>query len=145
MKVKGLDGRLYQWKIANHVPLSNDERPRSQYHVAARSLLKRLYPTDQILEEVPLPGVVAGKTLYADFYVPLRRLLIEVQGEGHYSFIPQFHGDTVGYMAARRRDQAKREWCDLNELLLVELPYDETTSSWSARILSAFDSTDMCE
>jgi hypothetical protein len=136
MKIRGLDGREYHWKLQGHVPVLNDERPRSKYHKAAKVLLRELYPLDRILEEVPLPGVVAQKTLFADFYLPLRQLLIEVQGEQHYKFTPVFHGTTSGYMAALKRDQAKREWCALNHLRLVELPYNEDTATWTKRILN---------
>jgi hypothetical protein len=135
MKVRGLDGRDHVWKIDGHVPSLGDDRPRSKYHLAARELLKRLYPLDRVLEEVPLPGVIAGKTLYVDFYLPLRKILIEVQGQQHYKFTPAFHGNRVGYMAGLRRDQAKREWCVLNELVLIELPYTESIDVWSKRII----------
>lgn len=138
MKVQGLDGRPYQWKLSGHVPLLDDERERSSYHLAARALLKRLYPLDRLLEELPIPGAWEHETLYLDFYVPLRRLCVEVHGEQHYSFNRFFHGDKAGFLKSRRRDQAKREWCHLNGFVFVEFPFSESVDGWSKRVVDAY-------
>jgi hypothetical protein len=37
---------------------------------------------------------------------------------------------------SRKRDKDKREWCELNEITLVELPYDEE-EKWKSLIASA--------
>lgn len=130
MKVRGLDGRLHSWS-----PTSNP-RACSQYHDRARKVLRQLYPSEQILEEVALPGC-GDTTLYADFYLPLHRLVVEVQGEQHYKQVPHFHqNNPLNFLAAKRRDQQKQEWCELNNLRLVELPYTEDDDGWKSRLVS---------
>lgn len=131
MKVKGLDNRLYNWKLLNHVPLGDDERNRSKYHLAARQLLTQLFPTDRVLEEVPLPG---SGGLTADFLIPAEKLIIEVHGEQHYKYVMHFHGSLLGFIAARKRDMNKKRWCELNGIRLVELPYTEAVDEWRRRI-----------
>lgn len=135
MKVRGLDGREYNWRLTGHVVRGDDERPRSSYHLLARDLLRRFYPSDRVLEEVFLPGL--RTVMYADFVVPLRRLVIEVQGEQHYKFVPYLCRDRLAYLAALGRDVDKRRWCVLNELSLVELPFHESEHEWTQRIRNA--------
>lgn len=135
MKVRGLDGREYNWRLAGHGVRSDDDRPRSQYHLRARALLRRIYPADRLLEEVFLPGLSTAE--YADFVLPLRRLVIEVQGQQHTDPDHYFHGDRMAYLRASKRDQDKRLWCELNDLSLVELPFSEKDDDWSERIFNA--------
>jgi hypothetical protein len=133
MKVKGLDGKLHNWKLVGHVPLGDDSRPRSQFHVNARNLLTKIFPADRILEEVPLPG---SSGLTADFYIPSQKLMIEVHGEQHYKYVPHFHQNILGFFAAKKRDETKRRWCAINHIALVELNYKENIDEWHQRILS---------
>lgn len=140
MRVTGLDGVEYNWRLAGHAPPGDDDRPRSSYHLAARGLLRRLYPSDRLLEEVPLPG--CGSDLRADFYLALRRLMVEVQGEQHYRLVGRFHGDTLGYLASRRRDLDKKRWCVINGIVLAEFPYHEDENGWRRRIRDAYAQED---
>ena len=52
MKTRDLDGNIYNWKTQGTIVRSNEQRPRSKLHLTARSLLRNLYPTLQISEEV---------------------------------------------------------------------------------------------
>lgn len=131
MKVIGLNGRTYTWNLVGRVVLGDDERPRSKYHLLARELLTELYPLDRILEEVPLPG---SDGLTGDFYIASAKLMIEVQGEQHYKYIPHFHTNLLGFIHSKKRDANKRTWCELNNIRLVELPYSEDTNGWKRRL-----------
>ena len=131
MKIKGLNGTDYNWKLVGHVPLGDDEQRRSQYHLAARDLLTTLYPLDRVLEEVPLPG---SNGLTADFVLPSLKLIVEVHGEQHYKFVPHFHTNILGFFAGKKRDENKRLWCRINNLCLVELPHWESVDEWKRRI-----------
>ncbi len=133
MKIKGLDGKKYSWSFYGQMPDISDERKRSSLHIRARNLLKSLYPVDRILEEVHLPG---SGNLYADFWLPLRNKIIEVHGEQHYKFIPFFHGTQLNFLSSKANDNNKKEWCSVNGIILVELPYNESDEQWKSRIQS---------
>lgn len=133
MKIKGLDGKKYSWSFYGQMPDISDERKRSSLHIRARNLLKSLYPVDRILEEVHLPG---SGNLYADFWLPLRNKIIEVHGEQHYKFIPFFHGTQLNFLSSKANDNNKKEWCSVNGIMLVELPYNESDEQWKSRIQS---------
>ncbi len=137
-KVVGLDGRSYPWRLAGHLPDGDDERPRSSFHLAARALLKAVFPLEQILEEIALPG---SGYLSADFFLPHWNLVVEVHGQQHYCFSKLFHRDRNDFLAGKVRDRVKREWCELNGITLVELPYNEDLDEWRKRIGSAVSGT----
>jgi hypothetical protein len=133
VKVKGLDGKTHVWSFYGKMPDISDERKRSELHLRARNILKELYPVDRILEEVYLPGSTG---LYADFWLPLRNKIIEVHGEQHYKFIPFFHGTMLNFLSSKANDNKKRQWCELNGIVEVELPFNESDEQWKSRIES---------
>jgi len=133
MRVLDLNGEYSTWRITGHIPKANSTKLCSQYHLRARSLLKELFPVCPILEEVPI-SIRRLETLYLDFYIPLHNLCVEVHGEQHYSFIPHYHGNLLGFAKAKKRDREKIEWCEINEITIVELPYNEDLNEWQTRI-----------
>jgi len=98
--------------------------------------LKEIFPYDRILEEVTLPGTKTGSRrslLYADLYVPNRSLIVEVHGEQHFKFNSFFHKDKMAFFKAQARDKDKRAWCDLNDMTLIELNYNESEDEWRTK------------
>lgn len=131
MKVVGLDGKIQTWSLMHG---NNPERKSSAYHKKARTLLKELFRSDVIWEEVTIPGM--RPPLYADFVLPFRKLVVEVHGEQHYKWIEHFHSTKKEFLIAQARDAKKSDWCKLNGLAFVELPYMETIDEWRERIIN---------
>ena len=134
IEIVGLDARGYIW-----TPLSaaSKKGARSKLHEKARKLLEEFYPYDTILEEVTLPGSkdqFGGKSLRADMFLPARRIIVEVHGEQHYKFNTFFFKSKLDFYKAKARDSDKREWCDLNEIELIELNYNEDIDEWRTKI-----------
>ncbi len=131
MKYLGFDNRLHPIQVTDYFVYDDDSRDRSELHIRARKILKSLFPCDKILEEVTLPGSKKnGSVLYADFFIPSRSLMVEVHGKQHYEYIPFFHGSKLGFVKSKLRDNDKKEWCDINNIELVELPYNLTDEEW---------------
>ena len=133
MKITGLDGKTYTWNLTNHVPYKDDNRPRSQHHIRARSLLTEEFPYDRILEEVSLPGC----GLCADFYIPKRKLMIEVHGAQHYECNSFFYKSKADFYKAQTRDKKKASWANLNNITYVALPHTESNDEWRKRIINS--------
>lgn len=80
-----------------------------------------------------------GQRLFFDFHLPDLNLVIEVQGEQHYKFVPFFHTDARSFRTQRYRDQLKEEWCATNSKLLLKLCYKEletlTSEQFRNRVL----------
>ena len=131
MFVEDLEGNVSQWKARGR-EIVQDRRPRSNLHKAARELLKNKYPTLLVLEEVPLKPR-PRTTLYLDFYLPLRKLAIEVHGQQHYKFSSLFHSSPSDFLDQKKRDRDKAEWCDINGIELIVLAHDEQ-EDWSELI-----------
>lgn len=130
MKVIGLDGKTYGWELLQK---NHTDRYCSWGHERARELLKELFPLDKIYEEEGLPGT--KPTLFADFIIPLRKLLIEVHGKQHYEWIPHFHTTRKDFLNAQACDRKKREWSERNNFSYIELPDTEEINGWRRRIL----------
>ncbi len=131
MKVKGFDGRSHSFLPVGHMPDENDKRKKSTLHIRARKILRELYPTDRVLEEVSLPG---SGGLISDFYLPNRKIMVECHGEQHYRFNAHFHRTRLNFLKSQSNDRRKKEWCDMNNISLIELPFDEDDDDWRARI-----------
>ncbi len=132
MRVKDLNGKETHWNITGHV-VNVDSRARSSLHLRARQLLKSRYPTATITEEVPIK-IRPSETLYLDFFLPLQKLCIEVHGEQHYKFSSHYHGTVAAFAASKKRDAAKKEWCEINNIRYVELSYKDNDEIWREQI-----------
>jgi len=134
MKTIDLDGNISDWKISGKVFKHSQSVSKSSLHLKARKILSELYPTLQVLEEVPL-NPKRGITLYLDFYLKLINLAVEVHGEQHYKFVPHFHQSTTGFMKYKQNENNKEAWCEKNGIRLVSLPYNEDENEWRSRII----------
>ena len=133
MKTRGLDGQIHNWKLHGYVVRASESRPRSKLHLKARTILKDIFPTVQILEEVAAP-ITRTEKLFFDFYINTVKLVVEVHGQQHYKFNTLFHSSAQDFANQRKRDRRKAEWCEYNNITYVELPYNEDDDQWRIRI-----------
>ena len=131
MIVKDLEGNDHNWSLLGKI--KNLRKNISGLHKKANELLIQLYPTIPILQEVDIP-LRRTETLYLDFYIPLLKKAIEVHGEQHYKFVAHFHNNAMGFIRHKKRDKEKQEWCFLNGIEYIELPYNESLEQWTHRI-----------
>lgn len=128
MRAIDLNGRDISWNLQGYEVRWDDTTPRSSLHVRARDLLRRLYPTDIILEEVEIPNT----RMRADLFIPSRSVMIEVQGEQHFEHSAHLHGSYDNFLKAKRRDRQKVEFCRLNDITFVTLRFDHSDEQWQA-------------
>ena len=137
MKVIGLNGREYNLNLQKYDVKANDKRKRSKHHVRARKLIKEVYHSYRILEEVKLPGSTSThkrSVLYLDFFIPNIRKAVEVHGRQHYEYTPFFHKSKADFILAKARDEDKIEWCELNNIEIVTLKYSGSDDEWRKSI-----------
>jgi hypothetical protein len=132
MTVKDLDGNTISWHLTGHMSKGKIDN-KSSLHLQARELLSQNFPTLQILEEVPI-NIRKSEVLYMDFYLPLVKTCVEVHGEQHFKFVGFYHNTQLGFLKSQKRDKEKAEWCDINNIKLIVLPYDEDIEQWKKRI-----------
>ena len=132
MKVTGLDGREYKWN-----PSSGSTSNCSKLHKKAKEVLDKCFPYDRILQEVSLAGTntpLRRGTLRADFFIPNRNLMIEVHGDQHFKFNVFHYSSKLSFYKAQARDRDTREWCNLNEITIVEFNFNEDIDDWRRKI-----------
>ena len=134
MKIQDLDGNIHKWKIEGSIVRSNDQRPRSQLHLIARSLIKEIYPTLQICEEVSVP-IKRNQKVFIDFYINTIKTVVEVHGQQHYKFNSLYHTSAQDFLNQKKRDQNLQDWCVLNNLNYIELPFNEDKDKWHQRFI----------
>lgn len=132
MDVVSLDGDNISWSLTGHISKGRMQN-KSSYHLQARELISSLYPTLQMLEEVSAP-IKKGQVLYLDFYLPLLKWCVEVHGEQHYKFVPYYHGNIMSFLKSQNKDKEKKEWCEINGIKYIELPYNENIEQWKERL-----------
>lgn len=134
MNITGLDGKEYAWIPSNNIV---ETTKRSALHNKAKEILKERYPNDRILEELVLPGTKTTNrksTLKADFFIPVRGLIVEVHGQQHTEFNNFFFANKMEFYKAQARDRDKKSWCELNNFTLIELFHDEPIDQWKEKI-----------
>jgi hypothetical protein len=131
MQVYDLDGNSYSLQLVGNITRGSLTN-KSSLHLKARDILKGTYPTMQILEEVTV-YTHKSEVCYLDFYVPLIKTCIEVHGEQHYTFTPFYHNNRLAFLKAQKKDRDKKEWCDINNINYIELPY-HSQDKWESLI-----------
>ena len=133
MKVLDLNGNQYTLQLSsNPINRAKLRDNRSEPHLNARQLLSETFAAYQIIEEVPIQ-VYRGTTLFLDFFIPLKRIAVEVHGEQHYTFNKHFHGNMANFFKQKKNDRAKEEWCEVNDIQLVVFKWNEF-NEWKGQI-----------
>jgi hypothetical protein len=131
MKVYSLKGNQVRWKLDGYAIGQKPAQLCSTYHLEARTLLLQIFPVDIILEEVPIPE----SDLRLDFFLPHKRLAVEVDGQQHETYTPFFHQTKARFLHAQSNDKIKDSWCETNQIKIVHLKWDDE-ESWKNQLLS---------
>jgi hypothetical protein len=137
MQVRDLDGYVTTWHLTGNM-VKAGTGSKSSLHLQARDIIRNVFPTMQILEEVTI-SVRKSESLFLDFYIPLIKTCIEVHGEQHYKFTPFYHSNILAFLKGQKRDRDKKEWCSTNNIVYIELPFDQT-NKWEQLVTDAKNS-----
>ena len=139
MKVVGLNNREYNLDLKKYIVLPSDTKKKSKHHLSARILLNDIFKGYSVYEEVKLPGSRTPNkqsVLFLDFFIPYFSLAVEVHGAQHYEFSKFFHKTKADFFNQIRRDQIKKEWCELNKIRLIELSHKDSEEKWREQIVN---------
>jgi len=118
MRFKTLNGALKRLSKPQQYRIDWSGPSRSKIQHKVKTLLQKHWSKHVVFEEFP----VAGTKMSLDFYNANKKIAIEVQGEQHTKYVPHFHGkNKINFFSQMRRDQQKREFCDLNKIKLIEI------------------------
>lgn len=85
------------------------------------------------ISQVQLP-VYKNKKLPFDFFSPALMIAVEVQGQQHFKFTPHFHGSQGNFLLSKKRDMDKVEFCEINNITLIHLNYNESIAEWKKKL-----------
>ena len=136
IRVLGFDQKEHKFNFVKNKSRKYLEN-KSSLHTKTREIIKDLFPNLSVYEEVTLPGskkIGRSSLLYADFFIPELMLIIEAHGRQHYQYCSFFHKDKMDFINAKKRDLDKIEWCEINNIKIVVLPFDRK-EEWKQLIL----------
>ena len=120
MEFQTIDGKLKRVKNLKKRIINWEASSRSKRQKAVKDFLKDYWFNHVTFEEYP----VVGTRLSLDFYNANKRVAVEVQGSQHTKYNKVFHGGhKSNYLEQLKRDQIKAEFCEVNDIILVEI-YD---------------------
>jgi len=86
-------------------------------------LLKQMFPHNTILKEYYVN--YKSNRLFFDFYIKDLVIVFEIQGRQHKEFVKHFHQDRDGFFMAKKRDNFKVEYTEINKIPFVTIDYNE--------------------
>jgi len=136
IRVVGFDQKEHKFNFVKNKSRKYLEN-KSSLHTKTREIIKDLFPNLSVYEEVTLPGskkIGRSSLLYADFFIPELMMIVETHGRQHYQYCSFFHKDKMDFVNAKKRDLDKIEWCEINNIKIVVLPFDRK-EEWKQLIL----------
>lgn len=117
MRFTKLNGqKLYNVNISKYK--IDWERKVSAPQFKIKSLVKKLWEYDLVLEEFVIPG----SRLRLDLFNTNKKIVLEVSPDCYHSNYNSFlHGNRQKFLDKIKKDFIKREWCEKNKLSLIEL------------------------
>ncbi len=117
MRFKDLNGRLRFLNIEKQ-RVKWDAPSKSKFQFGIKQFLKKYWEHDIVYEEMKM----VGTRLRMDFFNATKRCGIETSGNQHTSYVPFFHaGNRINYWHQLRRDSKKYEWCQKNQINLIDI------------------------
>lgn len=127
--MKNLNGKEFKW-TPKHKPKASP----SSLHLKTRDIIKEIWPTVLVCEEAPFKP--DRKTLYFDFYIPIFKLAIEVDGGQHDAYSHFFHGSRANFAKQLKNDRHKEEFCEINNIFFVRLKTPYNKDRWMEQIIN---------
>tara|TARA_R110000824_G_scaffold65538_1_gene170595 strand:+ start:8225 stop:8635 length:411 start_codon:yes stop_codon:yes gene_type:complete len=118
LKFKTLSGSEKRVPLSHKYLIDWDSASKSKFQRNVKIFLKDYWLNHVVFEEFP----VVGTRLSLDFFNANKYIAIEVQGDQHTKYVPFFHGKYKNnYLQQLKRDHQKQEFCELNNIKLVEI------------------------
>jgi len=108
---KKVSDRLIKW----------EGESKSKFQKAVKFYLHPLWYHHHVYEEFP----VYGTRYTLDFFNATRKIAIEVQGGQHTKFTKYFQNSEFDFLKQLKIDEAKREFCKINNITLHEIFYED--------------------
>ena len=120
MKLIDFNGRVVSANINPRNFPMRGEKSKSKIQRKVGQAIQERFKLYSVLEE----WIIPASRMSLDYFLPNIMTGVEIQGNQHRKFCKFFHGTIQGFKAQLERDSAKKEWCELNGIELIEI-YEE--------------------
>lgn len=124
MKFKTTSGVIKRAKTPKKYFIDWEGESKSKFQKNVKKFLFDFWRYDVVLEEFPIPG----SRLSIDFFNVNKKIAVEVQGDQHIKYVPYFHQTKGNYLHQLRKDKDKENFCNINDIILVEIFTDDVIS-----------------
>ena len=132
MNFKTLYGKEKPIRNPHKYKIKWNGKSRSKFQKNVKKYIYKHWRYDAVYEEFK----VAGTQLTLDFYNHTKKIAIEVQGAQHLQFVKHFHKTRSNFLRQIRRDDKKMDFCELNNIKLVQIyPDDELSEEYFDNLL----------
>lgn len=127
MEIPSLNGKPRRVNLAKY-RVNWDEHRASKAQFNAKQFFKKFWLADYVLEEMVIPG----SRLRIDLINFSKKIVVEISGAQHETFVKFFHKSRLGFLKSVKRDFKKINWVE-NHLGFTFLEiYDKEVDSLSA-------------
>lgn len=132
MTFKTLYGREKRVRNSYKFKIDWNGKSRSKFQESVKKFIYIHWRYDLVFEEFRIPG----SKLSIDFYNHTKRIAIEVQGAQHIQYVKHFHRTKANFLNQIKRDFKKIEFCELNNIKLIEIyPEDQLSEDFFEKLL----------
>lgn len=132
MTFKTLYGREKRVSNSYKFKIDWNGKSRSKFQESVKKFIYIHWRYDLVFEEFRIPG----SKLSIDFYNHTKRIAIEVQGAQHIQYVKHFHRTKANFLNQIKRDFKKIEFCELNNIKLIEIyPEDQLSEDFFEKLL----------
>jgi hypothetical protein len=106
--------------------LSNKRGPsESKGEIECRRVLENKYgkPFVKVRPDILSNPITGGVNLEIDCYNDDLKIGVEYNGVQHYKYTPYFHKNKEAFQNQQYRDYMKKDMCQKNGILLIDVPY----------------------
>lgn len=113
----------HSWNATPHNILKGTSCPKCNASHGENKIEKYLKNNNiEYFSQYKFDNCVDKRSLPFDFYIPNKNICIEYDGIQHFQPIKIF-GDDNGFLNTQRRDKIKSEYCNVNNIKLIRIPY----------------------
>ena len=121
MKFVTTTGKIKNVSLASYL-IDWDKSCRSEFQYKVKQFLRKYWENKVVCEEFTIPG----SKMSLDIYNVTDSIAIECQGLQHLQYNKHFHNNSeLNYLSQIKRDFKKFDWCQKNDILLIEINQGE--------------------
>ncbi len=110
-------------KINDGIDIKDNTRKNSKNHNIIKEIHLACFPNNSIVQNYYIELQVFGKKSRCEFDIVdhTLKLIIEINGEQHYKFVPYFHKSKSDFTMQQVRDEEKKNWAILNGYTFIAI------------------------